>query len=242
MRLITILIAVALAWAHSSVSAQPALERWIVAAGGRHIWDNVKTIEYTITTVWYDTSGVEVRRRPRHVWLRKDPGAYKVRVERTEAAGDYVQAWDGARAWATLNGASLADTAQAVREVPYVTGDLAYWIALPWKLTDPGVNIRYEGDSIMHVSFGRGVGLHDGDRYWYYWRDRASPFPTDVEYIEQGKTEKERIVWSEWQSFGRAVYSSKRTRVDSRGRVTRGFLITNIKVNQPMPASLFNGR
>jgi hypothetical protein len=171
-----------------------------------------------------------------------DPGAYKIRLERTETTGDYVQVWDGARAWGTLNGARLPDTAQAVREVQYVTGDLSYWIALPWKLTDPGVNIRYDGDSIMHVGFGRGVGLHDGDRYWYYWRNRGSPFPTDVEYIEQGRTEKERIVFAEWSRIGSAVYASKRTRIDSRGRVMRGFLITAVKVNQAMPTSLFTDR
>ena len=205
------------------------------------MWDRVRTLRYTITTVWYDSAETEVRRRPRYVWIDKSPGAYRVRVERQEAAGKYVQLWDGKKAWATLNGVALPDTAHAVREVPYVTAELVYWMGLPWKLRDPGANRSFIAPNTVHVTFGSGVGLHDGDRYWYRWSDSRSPFPTEVEYIEQGKTENDRnrIVWSDWTRFGPAVYAAKRRLVDQSGRTLRAFLITDIRVNEATPNSLF---
>lgn len=220
------------------------LDQWINASGGRDVWDRVHTVEYTITTVWYDTAGAEVRRRPRHVWVRKDPAAYKVRVEREESAGHYVQVWDGRAAWATLNGSRLHDTTQVVRETSYVAGDLAYWIGLPWKLNDPGVNLSWPQRNVLHVTFADGVGQHDGDRFWYYWENPRSSFPTSVEYIEEGKTEngRERVLFKEWKKIGPAVYSSKRQRVDQRGRVMRAFEITDVKINRKIPDRYFNDR
>lgn len=218
------------------------LDQWLDAVGGPNVWDRVHTLEYTITTVWFDSAGVEVRRRPRQVWIRKDPGAYRVRVERKEAAGQYVQVWDGRTAWATLDGRRLADSALAVREAQYVAGDLTYWIALPWKLRDPGVNLTWPEPDVLYVTFGGGVGLHDGDRYWYFWQTE-SPFPTAIEYIEQGKTENDRtrIVLSEWKKIGPAVIATNRRRVNRSGATTHLFVITGVKVNQPMNDSLFSG-
>lgn len=220
------------------------LDQWISASGGKDVWDRVHSVEYTITTVWYDTAGVEVRRRPRHVWVRKDPGAYKVRVERKEAAGHYVQVWNGGSGWATLNGTVLHDSTQVVREIAYVAADLSYWIGLPWKLNDPGVRLSWPRRNVLHVTFADGVGQHDGDRFWYHWENSASPFPTRVEYIEEGKTEndRERVLFMEWRRIGPVVYSSKRQRVDQRGRVMRAFEITAVKINRKIPDRIFSDR
>ena len=218
------------------------VDNWIKAAGGPGIWDRVHTLQYTITTVWYDSTGAEVRRRPRYVRIKKIPGGFRVRVARTEAVGDYVQSLDGTKVWATLNGTLLPDSARAVREVPYVAGDLVYWMGLPWKLKDPGVNLVYVEPSAVHVSFEGGVGLHDGDRYWHYWADRQAAFPSHVEYIEQGKNEndRERVIWSEWTRFGPAVYAAQRRLVEvATGRLLRAFLISDVKVNEKLPDSLF---
>ena len=227
--------------AQSDRAADRLVAGWIKAAGGSDLWDRVRSLRYTSTTVWYDSTEKEVRRRPRYVWIDKSPGAYRVRVERQEAVGKYVQVWDGQRPWATLNGGALPDSAQAVREVPYVTSELVYWMGLPWKLHDPGVNRSYVAPGTVHVTFGSGVGLHDGDRYWYRWRDSQSPFPTDVEYIEQGKTENDRnrLVWSDWTRFGPAVYAGRRRLVNQSGRTLRALLISAVTVNESMPDSLF---
>jgi hypothetical protein len=216
--------------------AEALVTRWIEAAGGPRIWDNVRDLQYTITTVWYDSTGRELRRRPRYVWIKKIDNGFRVRVERTEAEGKYIQIWsNGARA--SLNGVALPDTARAVREVEYVAGDLTYWIGLPWKLRDPGVNLAYESErdaDIVHVTFGEGVGKHDGDRFWYYWHDRNSPFPTEVHYIEEGLSDadRRRVAFSDLRSIGPGKYFSVRTIKSADGRPVRALIVSDVVVNR----------
>lgn len=223
--------------------AEALVAGWIDAAGGPRIWDSVKDLRYTITTVWFDSAGVEVRRRPRQVWIRKTHGGFFVRVERNEAEGRYVQIWNRG-AQASLNGRPLPDTARAVRETVLVAGDLFYWVGLPWKLRDPGVNLAYSagaGTPVVHVTFGKGVGVHDGDRFWYYWRDPASPFPAEVHYIEQGLSDddRKRIVLRDLQRLGPGLYFSRRTMQNAHGIPVRDLIITDVVVNRGIKDSLF---
>lgn len=224
--------------------ARAQVDAWIAAAGGSKVWDRLQDLKYTITTVWYDTSGTELRRRPRYVSIEKIPGSFRVRVERNEASGRYVQVWDGTSAWATLNGRMLADTAPATREVNYVTAELTYWIGLPWKLLDPGVNLNRSAAGVVAVTFGSGVGLHDGDRYWYFWHDARSPFPTEVDYIEQGHMEndRQRVLFAEWKKIGPVVFSVKRVTVDMRGRPVRALVISDVVANRGVRAAVFDRR
>jgi hypothetical protein len=229
------------AQAQRDARAEALVTGWIEAAGGPRVWDSVRDVRYTITTVWYDSAGVEVRRRPRYVTIDKSRSPYHVRVERTEAEGRYVQIWNGTPR-ASLNGAVLSDTARSVREVEYVAGDLTYWIGLPWKLRDSGVNLTYQeetGVRVVHVTFGRGIGLHDGDRFWYYWHDRNSPFPTEVHFIEQGKTDRERYTFDEPARFGPVVFFGRRTRKSAQGIPTRALLVSDIVVNRGVKKSVF---
>jgi hypothetical protein len=224
------------------------VDRWIEAAGGSGHWDAVSDVRYTMTTVWYDTAtGSELRRRPRHVWISKHANGFRVRVERTEAEGDYVQVWTGDAAWATLDGRVLPDTARAVREIPMVAGDLSYWIGLPWKLRDPGVRLDYF-DTDPHaagagvaVSFDPGVGLHPGDRYWYYFGDPTSAEPTEAHFIEEGRAAeaRERTRWSDWQRAGSARYLGRRLHVDADGRPVKALLIGDVAFNAGVADALF---
>lgn len=225
------------------VRAEALITRWIDAAGGPRLWDRIRDIQYTITTVWYDSAGKETRRRPRYVSVKKTDNGFRVRIERTEAEGKYIQIWnDGARA--LLNGVELPDSARAVREVQYVAGDLTYWIGLPWKLRDPGVNLAFQLEpdaDVVHVTFGEGVGEHDGDRFWYYWHDRNSPFPTEVHYIEQGLSDADRrpVALSELRSIGPGKYFSVRTIKSAHGMPVRALVISDVVVNRGIRDSVF---
>lgn len=223
--------------------AEALITRWIEAAGGARLWDNVRDVQYTITTVWYDSTGKETRRRPRYVWIKKTDSGFRVRVERTEAEGKYIQIWnDSARA--LLNGVALPDSARAVREVEYVAGDLTYWIGLPWKLRDPGVHLAFQTDvdaDVVRVTFGEGVGKHDGDRFWYYWRDRSSPFPSEVHYIEEGLSEadRKRVALSDLRSIGPGKYFSMRTIKSAHGMPMRALMVSDVVVNRGIRDSVF---
>lgn len=216
---------------------------WETALAGALDWDRVRTLRYTVTTVWYEpATGEELRRRPRHVWLRRTAGGWQVRVERREAEGRYVQVWDGEGAWATLNGELLPDTAAAVREIPYVAGDLTYWPGLPWKLRDPGVNLvrqQAEGSrAVLHVTFDDGTGLHSGDRFWYYF-EPGSPLPAEVHYIEQGRTARQRVQLNGWVSAVPFPFLRSRRYRDEENRPTRAILYSDVQPNRGAPSRLF---
>lgn len=224
-------------------SADQLINAWIEAAGGLDAWADVKDLRYTVTTVWFDTTGTETRRRPRFVRAKKNP--HRARIERDEAEGHYVQAHDGhGTIWATLNGVMLADTFKAVKEVLYVTGDVIYWIGLPYKLRDPGVNLRYipldsTGHAGVAVTFGDGIGEHSGDRWFYYFSD-DSPFPIEVHYIEEGRTNVSRTKWSGFQQADPITYVGTRTFYDERGVTRKELVISDVEINPGIPDSLFS--
>lgn len=228
-------------------AADALLSRWIAAAGGLRVWDAVRDMRYTVTTIWYDSTGAERRRRPRFVWIEKFDGGFRVRVERTEPEGKYVQVWGGQSSWATLNGQPVPDTARAAREVLYVAGDLTYWVGLPWKLRDPGVNLRYFArDSLAEgrgfaVTFAGGTGEHPGDRYWYFFGEPDSSFPTEVHYIEEGQPDstRTRVRFDDWGSTEGARFMGSRTLFDARGRKLRSLVITDVVTNRGISAAVF---
>ena len=247
-RILTSVVAATLTVVTATCDMQPPgpaddlVARWIEAAGGTVAWDHVDDLRYTVTTVWFDSTGTEVRRRPRFVWGKKHP--LRARIERNEPEGHYVQAHDGkGNVWATLDGALLPDSARAVEEVPYVTGDVMYWIGLPYKLRDPGVNLAYipydsTGRPGVRVTFGEDIGLHPGDRYFYYF-EQGSPLPVEVHYIEEGSKNIDRSRWSDYGTAGPITYVGTRTYYDEKGVTTKQLLISDVEINPGLPDSLF---
>lgn len=228
----------------SAATADSILDAWIEAAGGLAAWDSVRTLRYTVTTVWFDSTGEVRRMRPRRVELRKSARGEESRIERPEAEGLYVQVFDGDTAWAALNGRPLPVEHPATAEAEYVGRDVFYWIGLPYKLRDPGVHHEArplpEGGHELAVRFGEEIGAHPGDRYYYYFVD-PDPFPEEVHYIEQGRDEKDRnrTRWRGFESSGPLTYVVDRTWYDTAGHPTKALRIDDVWVNPPLADSLF---
>lgn len=223
-------------------AADSTLETWIRAAGGPGAWEEVRSVRYTVTTVLYDSAGRVRWMRPRRVEIRKGPRGFESRIERPEAEGLYVQVFTGDTAWATLNGAPLPPDHPAAEEVEYVGRDVYYWIGLPWKLLDPGVNRETtalaDSGRELRVSFGGDVGQHPGDRYFYRFLD-DDPWPEQVHYVEQGTEGRTRTLWRDFESAGPIVYVGVRRYVDEAGRRTKELRIDDVQVNSSLPDSLF---
>lgn len=239
--------------AGDATSADPAialadslLSGWIDASGGMGAWHDVQTARYTVTTVWFDSTGAIRRMRPRRVELRKTSGGEQARIERPEAEGLYVQVFTGDDTWATLNDAPLPADHPAAAESEYVGRDVFYWFGLPYKLMDPGVNRTArrlpDGGFELQITFGDTVGAHPGDRYFYYFMD-DSPHPEEVHYIEQGRGEEDRnrLMWAEVASAPPIAYVVRRTYFDGedRDRVTKELRIDDVSINPTIPDSVY---
>ena len=224
------------------VLADSLVQRWLDAAGGIDAWNDVRSARYTVTTVWFDSSGAIRRMRPRRVELRKTDVAEQSRIERPEAEGLYVQVFTGDGTWATLNDAPLAPDHPAAAESEYVGRDVFYWFGLPYKLMDPGVNRSArrldEGGFELQITFGDTVGAHPGDRYFYYFMD-DTPYPEEVHYIEQGREDRNRLMWAEVAAAEPITYVVRRTYTDDEGRFTKELRIDDVSINPCIPDSLF---
>lgn len=228
--------------ADAATPADSAVSAWIRAAGGMEAWRGVRTLRYTVTTVWYDSTEEVRRMRPRRVEIAKTPRGFMSRIERPEAEGLYVQVFTGDTAWATLNGHPLPPDHPAAEESEYVGRDVYYWIGLPYKLRDPGVSLDVSSSGPegleVRVTFGGEVGQHPGDQYFYRFLD-GDPTPEEVHYVEQGTEGRTRTLWRDFREAGPITYVGTRRYVDDAGRTIRELRIDDVWIDPPLPDSLF---
>ena len=94
-----------------------------------------------------------------------------------------------------------------------------YWLLMPYKLLDPGVNLVYDGEeSIDGVAYDKlkltfgDVGLTPGDTYWAYLNRKTGLMDQWAYHLQDWEAEREPTVWtwSEWQPYGGIMLSSKR--------------------------------
>lgn len=233
--------------------ADSTLGAWIERAGGLTAWDSVRTLRYTVTTALYDSTGTVNWVRPRRVEIAKTPRGFMSRIERPEGEGLYVQTFAGDTGWATLNDHPLPPDHAAVRETEYVGRDVYYWIGLPYKLRDPGVNADArrlsaggapllsssgQGGVEVRITFGERVGQHPGDRYFYYFLD-GNPFPEEVHYVEQGSERRSRMLWRGFRDQGPITYVGVRHYENSEGVPTKQLRIDDVVINPELPDGLF---
>lgn len=225
------------------VLADSLLGAWLAAAGGMAAWNDITSARYTITTVWFDSTGVIERMRPRRVEYRKLNGVEQARIERPEAEGLYVQTFTGTEMWATLNDHALEPGIRAYDESEYVGRDVVYWFGLPFKLFDPSVNrsaVATDEGYEVRITFGPEVGLQPGDRYFYYFNN-ADPYPEQVHYISEGRGEESRARthWFGYGSIGDFKYNVTRRWYNAEGAPLRELRVDDVELNPVLSDSLF---
>lgn len=122
-----------------------------------------------------------------------------------------------------------------------------YWLLMPYKLQDPGVNLTYEGTEQLegitydklHLSFGN-VGLTPGDEYWA-WINRDTHLMDRWAYLLQAQPGQERAKeptawrWQGWQKYGDILLAPTRAQVTG----DRKLELTDIAVYDTLPDSVF---
>ncbi len=233
--------------AQEAALADSLIETWLQAVGGLDTYALLHSASFTVTTELYDAeSGRLKRTRPRYVTIARTDAGEISRIQRWEGDDFIEQRWDGSTGWAAVNGEPLGPGDKDFDQVPYVSGDVQYWISLPYKLRDDGVNLHYrgrddDGRHVVGVSFGEGIGLHDDDSWEYRFEDGRS-WPVEVWYRELTDKDWNRLRMEEIHEVGGYVFVGRRVYHDARGRRTKVLATTDFVLNPEVTVVDFQPR
>lgn len=207
------------------------------ALGGQEAWDNTRFLRFTFAG------------RRTHHW-DKHTGRHRLEGQSPEGQAYVVlHNLDTREGEAWLDG-KKADEAAAKEwlERAYAAWiNDTYWLLMPYKLQDPGVNLTYEGaeqvEGItydkLHLSFGN-VGLTPGDEYWA-WINRDTHLMDRWAYLLQAQPGQARATeptawrWQGWQKYGNILLAPTRAQVSG----DRKLELTDIAVFDTLPDSVF---
>ena len=224
-----------------SAAAQPSAAdvagQVMQALGGKEAWDNTHFLRFTFAG------------RRTHHW-DKWSGNHRIEGQTPEGQKYVVlhnlntrqgEAWlDGKKA----EGAAVKEWLD--RAYAAWIND-TYWLLMPYKLQDPGVNLTYEGTEQvdgntydkLHLTFGN-VGLTPGDEYWA-WINRDTHLMDRWAYLLQAQEGQERAKeptvwrWQGWQRHGKILLAPTRAMVGG----DRKLELTDIAVYETLPETVF---
>jgi hypothetical protein len=184
--------------------------RTLDAMGGAPSFAALRTLKFDFVVV---RDGKEVARY-HHVWDRWD-GRYRVegvnREGKTVLSLFNVQEPGEGRSF--LDGKALTgeDLKKALDRAYGRFINDTYWLLMPAKMLDPGVNLASEGEAekdgktydVVRLTFGEGVGLTPHDTYWAYV-SKESGLMERWEFVLTGQEAKDReaFAWTDWQTVG----------------------------------------
>ena len=159
--------------------------------GGKQRWDRLRYLRWTFEVAVGDT----MRPGRRHSW-DKYTGWH--RVDGTNRAGQkfcYIENLNDSTGMAWVNGHPIeGDSLKKLMHAAHGQWiNDSYWFLMPYKLRDPGVTLKYDGEvkgpagaveDKVGLSFDN-VGMTPGDRYWVYV-DRKSHRIVRWDHLLQG--------------------------------------------------------
>jgi hypothetical protein len=220
--------------AQETKSADAVADRLMKALGGKEAWDNTRFIHFTFAG------------RRAHWW---DKWTGRHRVEGQTREGQKYVVLENIN---TKEGTAYLDgqKAEGDKAKEMLTGGYGawindtYWLLMPYKLRDPGVNLSYAGEETIDgktydklaLSFGN-VGLTPGDRYWAYI-NRETGLMDRWAFILQDMPKEgppSAWLWDGWQKHGNIMLAPHRSQVGG----DRNLELGDIAVSDQMPDSVF---
>ena len=178
------------------------------ALGGEPRWQALRGIAWTFENARGDTIRPGGRR---HMW-DKHSGMHRVEGRNRQGQSyviiHHLDRGDG-KAWMdgeAIEGDSLAKLVKRAKSL--WTND-TYWMLMPYKLRDPGVRLRYDGEvkeggvtwDKLALSFEE-VGETPGDRYWVFV-NRANHRVEKWEFVLEGDPPPAKTwTWEGWEQHG----------------------------------------
>jgi len=205
------------------------------ALGGKQAWDNTHFIRFTFAG------------RRTHYW---DKWTGRHRVEGDTREGQHyvilenINTKEGS-AWLAGQKQEGDKAAEFLKNGYGAWVNDTYWLLMPYKIKDPGVNLSYAGEETIDgktydklaLSFGQ-VGLTPGDRYTAYI-NRETGLMDRWAYILESMPKDgppTAWLWEGWQKYGNIMLAPHRTQV---GAADRKLELGDIAVLDQLPDSVF---
>lgn len=215
-------------------SAEQVADQVMQALGGKDAWDATRFLRFTFagrrTHHWDKWTG-----RHRVEGQTQEGQRYVVLHNINTRQGD---AWlDGQK----LEGDKLKEWLDRAYQA-WVND--TYWLLMPYKLRDPGVNLSYAGSEQIDgktydklaLSF-ESVGLTPKDRYWAYI-NRDTHLMDRWAFVLQDQPADAKPTawhWQGWQRHGKIMLAPSRSQVDGDRKLELG----DIAVFDTLPDSVF---
>ena len=205
------------------------------ALGGREAWDATRFIRFSFAG------------RRTHHW-DKHTGRHRLEGE-TQQGEKYVvlQDLDTKEGQVWLNGqpAPPERTKDLLERAYGAWINDTYWLLMPYKLRDPGVNLAYAGEETIDgvtydkllLSFNK-VGLTPGDRYWAYINRNTKLMDRWAFHLESMAPDAEPVAWKwdGWTRHGRIMLAPGRQQLTGE---SRSLPLDDIQVSDSLPDAVF---
>lgn len=199
-------------------AAVTVAQETIQAMGGMDGWKSVKALRFDFRV---EREGAEPK-AVKHLW---DRAGNRDHVEAMKD-GKPMVAWVNLT---TKSGAAWLDGKKLEGDALKQAMDWAYgrwvndtyWLIMPFKWLDSGVNLKKEADrngyKVLHISFNQ-VGLTPGDQYWAFISPKSHMMER-WEFLLQGEKEKEMFDWKDWNAVGSVKLSSMKAGKDGKLKI-----------------------
>lgn len=213
------------------------------AAMGGDAWAKARFIKFTF----------DVRKGDKHLGIRThywDKMNQRSRMEGSTKEGKpiiVVVDLKSMTGQATVDGQPQAD-ADLKKYTQLAQGNLindTYWLFTQFKLKDPGVRLRYEGElkagpityDKIQLSFDDGTGLTSKDKYWLYV-DRANHNIERWSYVLQGSPANASPTawdWTDWTDVAGMKLATRKTQPGGEVEI----VLENVQVFDSLPDTVF---
>ncbi len=212
----------------------------MVALGGRKNYDAVKYLSFHFIVTKGDTQLSDWR----HDWDRRNNN---YRLETTTRDGDHLRIifnLDTQNGAVFKNGQAL----EGEEKIQWLGRAYAryindtYWLLMPYKLKDPGVVLKYDGEQemsgfkydIVSLGFADSVGLTPWNMYRVFV-DEATRLVHRWEYFEKEGAAPSPAWWENWRVYDGIKLAEERVFENSNRKI----LFKNIVVSREVDEKVF---
>ncbi len=219
-------------------------------AGGWEQWKQKKTLSYIKNVAYYDSMGNKVREFSQLHQYRLRPN-FRARISWEEEGTKYEMIYNGQKA-RKLKGGEVLTGEDDTNSAWNSSFGSHYVMCMPFKLTDPGTILSYEGldtlanNRVVHsikAMYEKGAGSAGGMHTWWYYFDKDTFMPV-ANYLDYG----DGFSYTQYESFKEVDglnVSKKRNGFSTNKERDLLYLSTeytneNIVFNEPFEDTLFN--